>query len=132
MAEVGRPEGPRTFISDPKVHRFSFKNNRCAKMNLRQNFTLSIHTFSTERKDFINNRLLNGSIGKPLIVDYKTVSCGGHKSNTCENCPQGKGRAWCNGDCSWCSDSYSCKLLGECSMDGQYFFHSLILIPSGS
>lgn len=30
-----------------------------------------------------------------------TVSCGGHTANTCGDCPQGHGEAWCNGDCAW-------------------------------
>ena len=27
--------------------------------------------------------------------------CGGHHASSCENCPQGKGEKWCNGDCLW-------------------------------
>ena len=34
------------------------------------------------------------------------VGCGGHKANTCPECPQGNGAYWCNGDCVW--------LNGEC------------------
>lgn len=30
-----------------------------------------------------------------------TVLCGGHHAATCEKCPQGHGRGWCNGECSW-------------------------------
>ena len=29
------------------------------------------------------------------------VSCGNHKANSCAECPQGNGAAWCNGDCKW-------------------------------
>lgn len=29
------------------------------------------------------------------------VSCGQHNATSCSECPQGKGRAWCNGDCQW-------------------------------
>merc|ERR1711962_1237505 len=29
------------------------------------------------------------------------VSCGGHQAASCAACPQGKGAAWCNGDCNW-------------------------------
>jgi len=33
------------------------------------------------------------------------VSCGAHHANNCAECPQGKGAAWCNGDCKWNSGS---------------------------
>lgn len=33
------------------------------------------------------------------------VWCGGHAATTCQACPQGKGDAWCNGDCSWTGES---------------------------
>merc|ERR1719271_1149602 len=29
------------------------------------------------------------------------VLCGGHYAATCDDCPQGNGRSWCNGDCTW-------------------------------
>ena len=29
------------------------------------------------------------------------VSCGNHHAATCAKCPQGNGKAWCNGDCTW-------------------------------
>ena len=29
------------------------------------------------------------------------VNCGGHSAASCEDCPQGHGAMWCNGDCSW-------------------------------
>lgn len=29
------------------------------------------------------------------------VSCGGHEAETCHQCPQGHGAAWCHGECSW-------------------------------
>ena len=29
------------------------------------------------------------------------VSCGGHLASTCNQCPQGHGASWCNGDCKW-------------------------------
>lgn len=29
------------------------------------------------------------------------VSCGNHVADTCQDCPQGNGPQWCNGDCSW-------------------------------
>jgi len=39
---------------------------------------------------------------------YKQVNCGNHKAKTCQLCPQGNGRDWCNGDCSWCATSSKC------------------------
>jgi len=33
---------------------------------------------------------------------YQKVTCGSHKAKSCEACPQGNGKEWCNGDCSWC------------------------------
>ena len=29
------------------------------------------------------------------------VNCGGHTAKTCQECPQGLGRFWCNGECLW-------------------------------
>jgi len=31
------------------------------------------------------------------------VNCGGHQADSCEKCPQGNGKSWCNGDCKWTS-----------------------------
>lgn len=44
----------------------------------------------------------------PLNGKYKQVNCGNHKAKTCQLCPQGNGRDWCNGDCSWCQSSSTC------------------------
>ena len=33
-----------------------------------------------------------------------SVSCGGHYAESCEDCPQGNGASWCNGDCNWIND----------------------------
>eukprot|EP00927_Polykrikos_kofoidii_P071515 TRINITY_DN6777_c0_g1_i1.p1 TRINITY_DN6777_c0_g1~~TRINITY_DN6777_c0_g1_i1.p1 ORF type:complete len:491 (-),score=72.27 TRINITY_DN6777_c0_g1_i1:143-1615(-) len=30
-----------------------------------------------------------------------SVHCGGHTAASCEECPQGHGPSWCNGDCTW-------------------------------
>jgi GT2 family glycosyltransferase len=32
------------------------------------------------------------------------VLCGGHRAETCADCPQGNGRDWCNGECKWLGD----------------------------
>ncbi|KAL7446637.1 hypothetical protein ACHAXM_011659 [Skeletonema potamos] len=44
----------------------------------------------------------------PLNKKYNKVNCGNHKAKTCELCPQGHGKDWCNGDCSWCATSSKC------------------------
>jgi len=33
-----------------------------------------------------------------------TISCGGHYADTCADCSEGGGAAWCNGDCTWTSE----------------------------
>jgi len=48
------------------------------------------------------------------------VSCGNHKADSCEKCPQGNGKSWCNGDCKWtsqgkCTDkTINCDAGGKC------------------
>ena len=44
-----------------------------------------------------------------LIVGQ--VSCGNHQAETCDQCPQGNGAAWCNGDCEW--DGATCIPSGK-------------------
>jgi len=39
---------------------------------------------------------------------YQKVSCGSHKAKSCELCPQGNGKDWCNGDCKWCDKLEKC------------------------
>ena len=31
----------------------------------------------------------------------ETINCGEHKAATCNECPQGNGANWCNGECKW-------------------------------
>ena len=31
----------------------------------------------------------------------KPVSCGNHNAPSCQDCPEGNGAGWCNGDCKW-------------------------------
>ena len=37
------------------------------------------------------------------IVNFLTelVNCGGHSAVSCEACPEGHGKWWCNGECIW-------------------------------
>ncbi|CAB9513880.1 Domain of unknown function (DUF3472) [Seminavis robusta] len=39
---------------------------------------------------------------------HADVSCGGHFADSCADCPQGNGAAWCNGECEWANDQ--CQL----------------------
>mmetsp|Transcript_105484 Transcript_105484/g.264146 ORF Transcript_105484/g.264146 Transcript_105484/m.264146 type:complete len:432 (-) Transcript_105484:34-1329(-) len=49
---------------------------------------------------------------KPESSMEGTVSCGGHRARSCEECPQGNGPDWCNGDCSWDTAQKECILAG--------------------
>jgi len=44
--------------------------------------------------------LLNGC-GRAKACKEDKVNCGGHRAANCALCPQGHGRIWCNGECSW-------------------------------
>ena len=43
----------------------------------------------------------------------KTVSCGRHTAKSCQGCPQGNGRGWCNGDCTWNARQNVCVSKGN-------------------
>ena len=36
------------------------------------------------------------------------VNCGNHYAASCKACPQGNGRNWCNGECTWFCGSEIC------------------------
>ena len=46
---------------------------------------------------------------------YQQVSCGNHKAKSCEACPQGNGKEWCNGDCAWCEVREKCIIMEDLS-----------------
>ncbi len=46
---------------------------------------------------------------------YAKVSCGNHKAANCDQCPQGHGKDWCNGDCAWCESLKKCHPIEESS-----------------
>jgi len=56
------------------------------------------------------------------------VNCGGHKADSCDKCPQGHGKQWCNGDCKWTSQgrcvnkSKSCVTVGGAKVGAQCVF----------
>lgn len=33
---------------------------------------------------------------------FKAVTCGSHRANSCGECPNGNGQGWCHGVCKWC------------------------------
>jgi len=37
----------------------------------------------------------------PIIIPGAEVNCGAHTAPSCQECPQGNGRNWCNGECEW-------------------------------
>ncbi|KAL7534246.1 hypothetical protein ACHAXR_006485, partial [Thalassiosira sp. AJA248-18] len=37
----------------------------------------------------------------PGFTKEASVVCGGHKAPSCDQCPQGNGASWCNGECEW-------------------------------
>lgn len=43
-----------------------------------------------------------------LCVVSARVTCGMHQANKCEDCPQGHGKSWCNGDCVWEEKTHKC------------------------
>jgi hypothetical protein len=43
-----------------------------------------------------------------------SVNCGGNFANSCEECPQGHGAAWCNGQCTWDYSSNTCGPVACC------------------
>jgi len=47
--------------------------------------------------------------GTVKIMDAGPVNCGGHTAQICEQCPQGNGAAWCNGDCTWSDARQTCE-----------------------
>jgi len=62
-----------------------------------------------------------------------TVTCGNHKASSCNECPQGKGASWCNGDCFWCIVRNECiSNTDRCSLkkwNNIYVYISFLKIP---
>jgi len=48
-----------------------------------------------------------GSLSSSCVGDNNEVSCGAHVASSCALCPGKHGKAWCNGDCQW--ESNTCK-----------------------
>ena len=52
--------------------------------------------------DQCTETLTTGAISS--TISTISLNCGGHYASSCENCPQGNGASWCNGDCNWIND----------------------------
>jgi len=50
----------------------------------------------------------------PDTSETHAVHCGGHTASSCEYCPQGKGKAWCNGQCFWHNNK--CQSISDLSL----------------
>lgn len=62
----------------------------------------------------------NASSNPPFLRGrHLEVSCGGHFASTCDDCPQGNGAAWCNGDCQWENNQCTAKPQKICG-DGTF------------
>merc|ERR1712038_209653 len=55
-------------------------------------------------------------------IYQRSVSCGGHKADSCAACVQGHGKKWCNGDCQWCN--------GICQSKNEICDNDFMKIPS--
>merc|ERR1712079_324570 len=69
----------------PKVESFS----KCSNIDFQHYFT----TVVANQAEFCL-KVINGP-------DGYNVNCGGHNAKTCQDCPQGNGKYWCNGECQW-------------------------------
>merc|ERR1719367_2075663 len=49
-----------------------------------------------------------------LLVRAQQVSCGNHYAPSCQDCPQGNGATWCNGECQWSSSLNQCSKPVNC------------------
>ncbi|KAL7529547.1 hypothetical protein ACHAXR_003762, partial [Thalassiosira sp. AJA248-18] len=69
---------------------------------------------------------------------YAKVNCGGHTAKSCQGCPQGHGKDWCNGDCGKSGKAQRTlqlekrerAKLSEGAKDGNYLTLSVVL-PCG-
>merc|ERR1712038_945397 len=88
----------------------------------------SIKTCKLHKKNISKgNRETGGKCYQMLEVEDQ-VNCGGHKADSCDKCPQGHGKSWCNGDCMWtsqgrCTDkiSYQLFLKGGCATENSKY-----------
>ena len=65
--------------------------------------------YATNRKYFRGSILNSNYIS--TYFSGQPVSCGNHQASCCQECPQGNGASWCNGDCKWSNNQ--CVTAGE-------------------
>lgn len=58
------------------------------------------------------------------------VSCGGHVATSCNECPQGNGETWCNGDCERDVSNNRCLMRSEDLSECNKFL--LVQSPTGA
>lgn len=82
-------------------------------------------------ESLVSQRGLSDSVHNASPLRHQNASCGGHTARTCEECPQGHGAAWCNGECAWRSDMCVNKLfrLDRLGFDGQETWQSWGRLP---
>jgi len=76
-------------------------------------FSCFIPSFNTEYSidDTVLYKIDFPGIKLPKPEGGTLVNCGNHKSPSCEECPQGNGKTWCNGDCFWENGGCKAKIL---------------------
>ena len=98
-----------------KYHKNIFKNNFsyplwCCMMLFRRILIKKKKSKLKEAKT--KNSMLTKSFFFSLSGSV-SVSCGGHVADSCIECPQGNGAAWCNGDCQWRDGACGAALQGQ-------------------
>jgi len=71
----------------PKDQSFS----KCSNEDFKQYYTSVLAKKSKFCLEVIDN----------FIAGNDVVDCGAHAAKTCQECPQGRGKLWCNGECQW-------------------------------
>jgi len=84
----------------PKEASFS----KCSNLDFKHYYT----TIVGNQAEFCLKVLNGPNLGK-------LVNCGAHTAKTCQDCPQGNGKWWCNGECKWSND--------QCQADKYGFGH---------
>lgn len=72
---------------------------------------------------------VNGSAFKLQLKSE--VVCGAHKAPTCQDCPQGHGADWCNGDCTWYGANEECVPTEDMVKCGAHYAPTCAECPQG-
>merc|ERR1711953_280114 len=65
--------------------------SKCSNTDFKHYYTT---VFANEAKFCL--RVIDGP-----VIPNNYVNCGGHTAKTCQGCPKGNGKYWCNGECQW-------------------------------